>query len=83
MGGWAAIFIHIYVRVPLNGMCKFSVSKIENNVFNASHQKSGYFVWITKPSAFVKYVIKFVEENVKNNKQSKYFASISNPKFKL
>jgi hypothetical protein len=36
VGGWAAIFIHIYVRVPLNGMCKFSVSKIVNNVFNAS-----------------------------------------------
>jgi len=53
-------------------MCKFSVSKIKNNVFNAAHQKPGYFVWITKPSAFVKYVIKFVEEYVKNNKQYIY-----------
>ena len=75
MGGWAAIFIHIYVRVPLNGMCKFSVSKIKNNVFNASHQKPEYFVWITKPFAFVQYV--------KNNKQTKKYSSISNLRFRL
>ena len=83
MGGWAAIFIHIYVRVPLNGMCKFSVSKIKNNVFNASHQKPEYFVWITKPFAFVQHMIKFVEEYVKNNKQTKKYSSISNPRFRL
>jgi len=32
----------------------------------------GYFVWIKKPCAFVKYVIKFMEEYVKNNKQYIY-----------
>src|SRR5882762_10436812 len=32
----------------------------------------GYFVWIKKPYAFVKYVIKFMEEYVKNNKQYIY-----------
>jgi len=53
-------------------MCELSFSKIKNNVFNAAHQKPGYFVWITKHSAFVKYVIKFVEEYVKNNKQYIY-----------
>jgi hypothetical protein len=68
VGGWVGSNIYIYIRVPLNGMCKFSVSKINNNVFNAAHQKPVYFVWITKPSAFVEYVIKFVEEYVKNNK---------------
>jgi len=72
VGGWRAI----YIRVPLNGVCKFSVSKIKNNVFNASHQKPGYFVWITKPSAFVKYVIKFVEEYAKNNTQKIKFQHI-------
>jgi len=30
-------------------------------------------VWIKKPCAFVKYVIKFMEEYVKNNKQYIYF----------
>jgi hypothetical protein len=37
-------------------------------------------MWIAKPSTFFKYVIKFV---VKNNRQNKYFSSISNPKFRL
>ncbi len=66
MGGWAATFI--YIRVPLNGMCKFFVSKIKNNVFNASAR---IFMWIKKSCACVKYV-KFMEEYVKNNKQYIY-----------
>ena len=32
----------------------------------------GYCVWIKKPCAFVKYVIKFMEEYVKNDKQYIY-----------
>ena len=32
----------------------------------------GYFMWIKKPCAFVKCVIKFMEEYVKNNKQYIY-----------
>ena len=32
----------------------------------------GYFMWINKPCAFVKYMIKFMEEYVKNNKQYIY-----------
>ena len=44
----------------------------------------GYFVWIKKPCAFVKYVIKFMEEYVKNNKQYIYiYSHISNTKFRL
>jgi len=66
VGGWAAT--SIYIRVPLNGMCKFFVSKIENN----GMLQPGYFVWIKKPCAFVKYLIKFMEEYVKNNKQYIY-----------
>ena len=50
MGGW--VEGNIYIRVPLNGMCKFSVSKIKN------------------------YMIKFVEEYVKNNTQKKKFQHI-------
>jgi hypothetical protein len=53
-----------------------SILQIKNNVFHASHQKPGYFVWITKPSAFVKYVIKFVEEYAKNNTQKIKFQHI-------
>ena len=30
MGGW--VEGNIYIRVPLNGMCKFSVSKIKKYV---------------------------------------------------
>ena len=32
----------------------------------------GYFMWIKKPCAFVKYMIKFMEEYVKNNKHNMY-----------
>ena len=81
MGGQQ--YLYIYIKVPSNGMCKFSVSKIKNNVLNASPQKPGYFVWITKPVAFVPHEIKFVEEYVKNNKQYIYISSISNPRFRL
>jgi len=40
------------------------------------HIRSQDIVWITKPSAFVKYVINFVEEYVKNNTQKIKFQHI-------
>ena len=46
----------------------FGMSLVESN-FPTDTGGKDPFVWIPKPSTFVKYVIKFVEEYVKNNQQ--------------
>jgi len=43
----------------------------------------GYFVWIKKTCAFVKYLIKFMEEYVKNNNNIYIYSHISNTKFRV
>ena len=60
----------------------FGMSLVESS-FPTDTGGNDPFVWIEKPSTFVKYVIKFVEEHGKNNKHNKKFSRISNPKFRL
>ena len=49
----------------------FGMSLVESS-FPTDTGGNDPFVWIEKPSTFVKYVIKFMEEYVKNNKQYIY-----------
>jgi hypothetical protein len=81
LGVWATAVHGMYKSIWFDGFL-FWMSLVESS-FPTDTGGKDPFMWIAKPSTFVKYVIKFVEENVKNNKQNKYFASISNPKFKL
>jgi len=81
LGEWAIAVHGMYESLWFNGFLS-GMSLLESSLPTDTGGNDP-FVWIEKPSTFVKYVIRFVEEHVKNNIHNKYFSSISNPKFRL
>src|SRR5258705_2495164 len=63
---WAIAVHGMYESLWFDGFL-FGMSLVESS-FPTDTGGKDPFMWIAKPSTFVKYEIKFVEENVKNNK---------------
>jgi len=68
LGEWA-IAVHSMYESPWFGGFLLGMSHVESSFPTDTGDKDP-FVWIAKTSTFVKYVIKFVEEHVKNNKKT-------------
>jgi len=68
LGEWAIAVHGMYESPWFNGFL-FRMLLVESS-FPTDTGCKDPFVWIAKPSTFVKYLIKFVEGHVKNNKST-------------